>query len=62
MQRREEVAIAFAMWQWSEVWELAHKSLTRLTHNYVVVQPLRANQTNTKQKKDNLSIILLGGA
>ena len=37
-------------------------SLTRLPHNYEVMPPLRANQTNTKQKKDNLSIILLGGA
>ncbi|MBR5595228.1 MAG: hypothetical protein IKW47_02915 [Alistipes sp.] len=62
MQRREEAAIAFAMWQWSEVWELVHKSLTRLPHNYEVVPPLHTNQTNTKQKKDNLSIILLGGA
>ena len=62
LQRREEVAIAFAMWQGSEAWELAHKSLTRLAHNYKVAPPPCANPTDTKQKKDNLSIILLGGA
>ena len=57
-----KVEIAFAMWQRSEAWELAHKRLTRLTHNYEVVPHFHTPQTGIKQKKDNLSIILLGGA
>ena len=43
-------AIAFAMWQGSEAWELAHICLTQLTHNYEVVTPFHTthNHTNTK--------------
>ena len=45
-------AIAFAMWQGSEAWELAHISLTQLTHNYEVVAPFHTthNHTNTKKR------------
>ena len=36
--------------------------ITQLTHNYEVVTPFHTTHNHTNTKKDNLSIILLGGA
>ena len=46
----KEMAIAFAMWQWGEAWELAHRSLTLLTHYHAVVH-LCTPTTNAQNKK-----------
>ena len=46
----KEVAIASAMWQWGEAWELAHRSLTLLTHYHAVVH-LCTPTTNAQNKK-----------
>ena len=58
MLQNKKVAIAFAMWQRSEAWELAHKRLTLVDTQLrsSAAFSLHRSHTNTK-KTDNSKVI-----